>query len=288
MVYLFLCIVFNSLLYVIFTIFKKHHINTLQAIVVNYLVAFVLAYTQSATSYDLLEIPFQKWFFSTVILAVLFISLFNLMAKTTQYLGVSVAAISGKMSMIIPVVFGIIIYKEPISGLKIFAIVLALVAVYLTSVKGKGVVNTKLLYLPMILFLGSGILDTLLKYVEKNYVLSDEVSVFIGTIFLNAMLIGVVVLLINKKLKEGYFEAKNILAGFVLGVFNYYAMYFLVKSLQTIGKLDSSRVFTLNNIGIVLLSALLGFILFQEKFSTKNKIGILFAIISVYLLMISS
>ena len=288
MVYLFLCIVFNSLLYVIFTIFKKHDINTLQAIVVNYLVAFTLAYTQSTASYDLLEIPSQKWFFSTVILGALFISLFILMAKTTQYLGVSVAAISGKMSMIIPVVFGIIIYKEPISGLKIFAIVLALVAVYLTSVKGKGVVNTKLLYLPMILFLGSGILDTLLKYVEKNYVLPNEVSVFIGTIFLNAMLIGVIVLLFKKKSKEGSFEAKNIFAGFALGVFNYYAMYFLVKSLQTIGKLDSSRVFTLNNIGIVLLSALLGFLLFQEKFSTKNKIGILFAIVSVYLLMISS
>jgi len=287
MVYLLLCIVFNTILYVVFTIFKKHDVNTLQAIVVNYVVAFSLAFWQSKAHYNVIEIPNQKWFFASIILGVLFISLFNLMAKTTQYLGVSVAAISGKMSMVIPVLFGILIYKEPINTLKIVAIILALFAVYLTSVKDEKGVNLKLLYLPIILFVGSGILDTLLKFVEKNYVLQNEVSVFIGTIFFNAMLIGLSILLIKKKKHQNLFETKSFIGGLILGIFNYYAMYFLVRSLQTVGETDSSKVFTLNNIGIVLLSALFGFVLFKEKFSLKNIIGIIFAVISVYLLMIS-
>jgi drug/metabolite transporter (DMT)-like permease len=271
----------------LFTVFKKHHINTLQAIVVNYLVAFSFAYWQSEVNYNFVEIPHQKWFFATVILGVLFISLFNLMAKTTQYLGVSVAAISGKMSMVIPVLFGILVYKEPVNLLKIIAIILALFAVYLTSVKGEKEVNLKLIYLPIILFFGSGFLDTLLKYFEKHFVNENEVSIFIGTVFFNAMLIGSILLLFNKKKNKPFIEIKSFLGGIILGIFNYYAMFFLVRSLQTVGKLDSSKVFTLNNIGIVLLSAFFGLILFKEKFNRKNIIGIVFAVISVYLLLIS-
>ena len=287
MIFLLLSILFNSVLYVVFTVFKKQEIDTLQAIVINYFIASSLAFSQANVSYGLLKTPNQKWFFATIILGVLFISLFNLMAKTTQYLGVSVAAISGKMSMVIPVLFGIMVYKEPVNLLKIVAIFLALSAVYLTSIKEKMEVNIKLLYLPVILFFGSGLLDTLLKYFEKNYVATDEVSIFIGTIFFNAMLIGIVVLLIKSTKRKIRFNVKNIIGGVLLGIFNYYAMFFLVKSLQTMGKYDSSKVFTLNNIGIVLVSALFGFLLFQEKFSKKNILGIFFAILSVYLLMIS-
>jgi drug/metabolite transporter (DMT)-like permease len=101
------------------------------------------------------------------------------------------------------------------------------------------------------------------------------------------MLIGFIILLFKKQKKHHLFEIKSVIGGIVLGIFNYFAMYFLVKSLQTIGETDSSRVFTLNNIGIVLLSAFFGFILFKEKFNTKNIIGIIFAVISVYLLLIS-
>ncbi len=287
MIYLFLCIFFNSVLYVVFTVFKTRNINTLQAIVVNYFVAFSFANWQSEAPYNLHQIPQQKWYFFSLILGVLFISLFNLMAKTTQYLGVSVAAISGKMSMVIPVLFGIFIYKEPANYLKVIAIILALIAVYLTSIKGEKEINLKLLYFPIILFFGSGMLDTLLKYVEKYYVQPNEVAIFIGTIFFNAFIIGLLILFYQRNKNKTLITYKNIFGGIVLGIFNYFAMFFLVKSLQTIGSTDSSKVFTLNNIGIVLLSAFFGFILFQEKFNTKNRIGIIFAVISVYLLLIS-
>lgn len=287
MFYLVLCIFFNSILYVVFTIFKKHNINTLQAIVVNYFIAFSFAYLKADMLPDFLEIPKQKWYFASFILSILFISLFNLMAVTTQYLGVSVAAISSKMSMVIPVLFGIFIYNEPNNSLKTIAIILALVAVYFTSIKEKKEVNMTYLYLPIILFFGTGILDTFLKFVEKNYVSPNEVSIFIGTIFLHAFIIGSFILYFRNRKQKIKMEVKNVIGGIVLGIFNYYAMFFLVLSLQTIGKLDSSKVFTINNIGIVLVSAFFGFVLFREKFSKKNILGIVFAIISVYLLLIS-
>jgi drug/metabolite transporter (DMT)-like permease len=285
MFYLLLSILFNTILYIIFKVFKKYDINVLQALIVNYFVAFLLAFYYSDTSYSLLKIPNQKWYFATLILGFLFIALFDLIAKTTQYLGVSVAAISGKMSMVIPVLFGILVYNEPTNILKVSAIILALIAVYLTSLTEEKELNLKLIYYPIILFFGSGILDTLLKYFEKKFVADNEVSIFIGTIFFNAMIIGIVFLFFTKKKETKLINFKNVLGGIILGVFNYYAMFFLVKSLQTLGKSDSSKVFTLNNIGIVLLSAIFGYILFKEKFSKKNILGIILALISVYLLM---
>ena len=53
------------------------------------------------------------------------------------------------------------------------------------------------------------------------------------------------------------------------------------------GKDDSSKVFTLNNVGIVLFSTILGFLIFHEKFTTKNKIGVLLAIISIALITLT-
>ncbi len=288
MIYIFICIFLNAILFVIFKLFSRFKINTLQAIVFNYIVAGTLALSQADTNYGISDFSKQKWFYAAILLGFLFISIFNIMAKTTQLLGVSVAAITGKMSMIIPVFFGYILYNENFGVIKITAVILAILAVYLTSIKEKREVELKLFYYPFLLFIGSGLLDTLLKYFETNYVKQNEVNVFIGTVFFIAFFIGVITLLyyrIQGKLSLSY---KNIFAGVVLGIVNYYSMYYLLKALQTIGLTDSSKVFTLNNIGIVLFSSLIGYFLFEEKYTGKNKIGIVLSIISILLLTLST
>jgi uncharacterized membrane protein len=46
---------------------------------------------------------------------------------------------------------------------------------------------------------------------------------------------------------------------------------------------ESSTIFTINNVAIVLLSTLLGIILFKERLLPKNWIGIALAVISIIL-----
>ena len=67
---------------------------------------------------------------------------------------------------------------------------------------------------------------------------------------------------------------------------NYYSIIFLIKALQ-IKTLDSSTLFTINNVGIVVASTLVGFLLFKEQFSLKNKLGILLAITAIVLVSIA-
>ena len=49
--------------------------------------------------------------------------------------------------------------------------------------------------------------------------------------------------------------------------------------------MESSTAFTLNNVGIVILSTLFGLFIFKEKLISKNWFGIIIAIVSIILIM---
>jgi uncharacterized membrane protein len=59
-------------------------------------------------------------------------------------------------------------------------------------------------------------------------------------------------------------------------------MEFLLKALQTEG-LESSTLFTINNVSVVILTTVFALLLFKEKLIKKNWIGIGLAIISILL-----
>ena len=283
MIYLFFSIVISSFLYVIFKLFARFKVNTLQAIVVNYFVAGGMGFLLFENEVNIAKIPQKPWFIGAVLLGILFISVFNLMALTSQKNGVSVASVSSKMSIALPVIFAVIVYNEQLSLIKIAGIILALIAVYLASVKKQTTtLNTKSLFLPFLLFFGSGMIDTGLKYVETNYVMPDETPIFSAFIFCCAAIIGV--LLISWQGIKGKLNIKKrtLLWGVILGVPNYFSIYYLLKALQS-DVYNSSIIFTVNNVAIVMFSTILGILIFKEKLTKKNWVGIFIAIISIFL-----
>ena len=287
MIYLILSIVFSTSLFVIFKYFDVFKIDTLKAIVINYIVAFTLGFLLAEIDFSIAEVPNQPWFFGAITLGLMFVSIFFVMALTAQRNGVSVVSVAGKMSVVIPVIFGVILYNESLSAIKIIGIVLAVVAVYLASVKEDLEKHEKAgLLLPVILFLGSGAIDTTLKYVEINYVADNEVAIFSGSLFGFAAFFGLIILLFKTLKKRESFGVKNLIAGVVLGVPNYYSIVFLIKALQTKG-IESSTLFTINNVGIVVVSTLVGLLIFKESFSLKNKIGIALAVIGIIMVAIA-
>lgn len=287
MIYLILSIVFSTSLFVIFKYFEIYKIHTLKAIVVNYLVAFTIGFLLAERKIPLSSLPQEPWFYGALTLGVMFITIFLVMALTTQRNGVAVVSVAGKMSVVIPIVFGIVLYNESVGFFKIIGIVLALIAVYLVAAKDKKVTGYKKgsLLFPILLFLGSGTIDTTLKYVQKQYVSTEDVVVFSSSLFGFAALFGLLILGINQLKHREAFGFKNMVAGIVLGVPNYYSIVFLIKALQ-IERFDSSTLFTINNVGIVVVSTLIGLWLFKEQFSLKNKIGILLAIVGIVLVAV--
>ena len=284
MIYLLLSILSSTIIFVVFRLYKKFGVNTLQAIIVNYFIACTVGFFGYIEGSDITHVPNESWFPGALMLGFLFIAVFNLAAITTQKSGLSVVAVATKMSVAIPVLCGIFLYNESTGILKITGILLALVAVYLTSIKTKeGIsIKSKNLIFPLLVFLGSGIIDTSLKYLETSYVSKTDVGLFSSTIFATAGLIGTIILIVQAFMGKLKITLKNILGGIALGIPNYFSIYFLVLALRTKG-FDSSTIFTMNHVAIVTFSTLVGIILFKEKLLPKNWIGLGLAILSIIL-----
>lgn len=287
MIYLLLSILASTIIFIIFKLFEKFQINIFQAIVVNYCIAFttgILSYNGTIT---ISQLPNLDWFYYTLILGALFIIVFNLMAITTQKSGLSVVSVATKMSVVVPVLFGLLYYNESLGNVKLIGIAIALIAVYLTSNKSKqGItVNRKSIVLPILVFIGSGIIDTSIKFLEDTYVANNDVPLFSAIIFLAAAIIGFIFIIIQIIRGSFKFEFKNIIAGICLGVPNYFSIYFLVKTLRS-DILESSGIFAINNVSIVALSTFAGIFIFKEKLIRKNWIGIALAILSIVLISI--
>ena len=282
MIYLLLSILASTIIFIIFKLFEKFQINIFQAIVVNYCIAFttgILSYNGTIT---ISQLPNLDWFYYTLILGALFIIVFNLMGLTTQKSGLSVVSVATKMSVVVPVLFGLLYYNESLGTLKLIGIAIALIAVYLTSNKSnQGItVNRKSIVLPILVFIGSGIIDTSIKFLEDTFVAKNDVPLFSAIIFLAAAILGFVFISIQIIKGSFKFEFKNVIAGICLGVPNYFSILVLLYALSYNG-IESSVIFPINNMGIVLVSALVSFIWFKEHFSRKNWIGIAVAILSI-------
>ena len=283
MEYLALSVLASSLIFVIFKLYDRFKIQTLNAIIINYVIACLVGLYSFQGNLTASEVTTKPWFWGTVFMGILFIVVFNLMAATSQKIGVSSASVATKMSLAIPVVFGIWMYGERLGLFEIIGILLALAAVYLASMKKKNVLSrTYLLFLPIAVFLGSGIIDTCIKYAQAFYVPEQEFSLFSALVFGSAACVGILFLTVKSIKKPLRFRLRDIIGGCCLGVPNYFSIYFLMKSLDN-SILNSASIFTINNVAIVMLSTLVGIVLFNERISAKNWIGIGLAVISIVL-----
>jgi drug/metabolite transporter (DMT)-like permease len=288
LIYLLLSVLSSSVIFVIFKLFERFKINTLQAIIFNYFFAFSAGMLVDRQPLNVSKVVSEAWFLGTFILGFMFIAVFYLAALTTQKSGLSVVSVATKMSVAIPVLFGIILYNESTGWIKIFGIILALVAVYLTSIKKKEGIKIKKrnLIFPLLVFFGSGIIDTTLKFLETSYVAEADVALFSSSIFAIAGIIGICILIFQGIRGSLQLSFKNVIGGVALGIPNFGSIYFLVLALRTEG-MESSTIFPLNNVAIVMISTFLGILLFKERMLPKNWIGILLAVASIILIATS-
>ncbi len=283
MLHLGLSILFSSVIFIIFKMYGFYRVQTSYAIVVNYVVACSVGLLFITRSFTLQDLLLKEWLPGTLAMGILFIVVFNIMAKTSQQMGISVASVATKMSLVIPVICGLVLYNERLGSLRILGIVIALAAVYFASYKKRNAIEGRYLFLlPALLFMGSGIIDASIKYMEARLVPEEELPLFSATVFGAAALTGMVSVLVKQRKKLLKLGGRDILGGIVLGVTNYFSIYFLLKALDS-QLFNSAAVFTINNVAIVMLSTLLGMLLFKEHISSKNWAGIGLAIISILL-----
>jgi len=268
---------FNVIL-IVFKLLDKYGVDNLQAISVNYITAGCLSIFLTRRPYSIPEIVNADWFYYAVGVGIMFILVFNLLAKASQKIGMAIPTVANKMSLVIPIIVAIFLFNDSFSALKLFGILLALAGVYFVSTVGSKLsFDKKYLGLILIIFFGQGLADVLFAIAEKWFVSADDLGIFFCVIFSSAGLLGLC-MLIPKLIKgSSKFQFKNIFWGIGLGIPNFLTLLFFFRSLDS-GELESSQVYPIYNIGVVVLSALIGFLLFKEKLSTSNWFGVLLSV----------
>lgn len=283
MMYLLLSILFSTITVSFFKLFERYGVDTLQGIVFNYLTCAIAGSIIMGSNPIAQQVWQTPWYVYTAVLGLLFITIFFAIAQTAQRISVSASMVAAKLSVVIPVLVAVVLYNSPINALKIVGILLSLVAVWLISQKQSNNQQQAkhLLWLPAIVFLGSGCIDTLLNFIQKQFIPPYTEAQLVTTVFSNAFVLGFIFLLIKVVKGQTKLHVKHVLWGFALGIPNYFSMYFLVKTLTLF---EPTYIFPVNNIGIVAASTLVGVLLFAEKPTLQNKIGLLLAIFSIVLI----
>lgn len=282
--FLFFSILSATCIFIIFRYFEKFGINNVNAIFINYLTAFIFGILVSGPEIFELSTSKSTWIILALIIGILFVLVFFIMAKSTQIAGITVSSIAGKMSVIIPMTFSIVYYHEQLDLVKILAIAMAPIGVFLVVVKKNKRQDTLNKFsLPILLFLGAGLIDSLLKYVQASHLQNGNVLVFSTYLFFIAMLTTYLSRLFLKNGKRNKISKKDIIGGLILGIVNFGSLSFIILALRESG-LDSSILFGINNIGIILFSITSGIILFKEKLTLINWLGVFISIVTLFLL----
>ncbi|MDF1574357.1 MAG: DMT family transporter [Bacteroidales bacterium] len=290
--FLILCILSSTGIFIIFKSISRLYIPVFPVIVINYLVATLLGLIINTGDAGLPAILDARWLPVSIIIGILFILMFFLVAHSTKKAGLSVTTVASKMSVIFPIVFSLIIDpSDQLTQMKSTAVIIALGGVVLTVYKPEnGSFGRSAVFIPLLLFVGMGVVDSLVKLAQQQYVDDVETALFSAILFLNAFLSGLLAMLIFRKDRRQFFKGRVWAWGGLLGAVNFGSIYFMVRALHyspSDGRsLDSSVIFGANNISIVALSVLVGLWVFKEELKLINWIGIGLSALALLLFML--
>ena len=156
--------------------------------------------------------------------------------------------------------------------------------IYLSSTRaGQLSFDKRYLWIIIIIFLGQGISDAIFNDFAQNFP-NEKGYLFFMTLFFVASVTGLIIYFLksfNKKHKNP-FKLKNVIWGFVFGIPNFFSLVFFLQALAT-STLESSVVFPLVSMGIMVSSSILGVLLFKENLNKNNWLGIFLCICAIYI-----
>lgn len=290
--YLALSIVATTLIFVVFRFIGQQNVHTFQAIVVNYFVSVGLGlFLLPQQSVELAALPVE--FYQTgLAIGLLFVINFWFMGRATQLFGVAPATILARISLVIPAFFSVWMFGEVFNGLKALGLLSAILAIVLTLYE-PGLIN-KLrdparwwpYFFPIGAFLGTGIIDSLFKVAEVQFLDDIPNLYFLLYLFGFAGLAGA--LFITYRFLAGYtkLDRRALPFGFILGIVNFFAIYFLLLALSA-SNLAGSVLFPVNSVSIVALSTLISYSIFKEPLNTFNFGGFLLAVSAILLITLA-
>jgi drug/metabolite transporter (DMT)-like permease len=282
MFYIFLSICCSVIVSVLLKLAKRYQIDVYQAITWNYSAAILLTWVFFRPHLTHLQ---GAPVFTYLLLGILLPLLFVVMAVSIRLTGIVRTDVAERLSLFIPVLAAFLLFGEVLNWIKVTGIFIGVVAmICLIPWKSRLAVrrrSTNSWFYLLLIFIGMGVIDVLLKQIAKFTDVPFTTSLFI--VFILAFTISIIGLLYMVYTKKMRFSWPHILIGWVLGTANFGNILFNIKAHQALSN-QPSTVFSTMNIGVIVAGALVGLLIFREKLSRLNVIGIMLAIIAIVII----
>ena len=282
MIYLILAIIFSTGVFVAMRLFERYKLDNHQALMWNYVFASGTGFAICEHWDTVPQLVAEPWFGLSLLTGFWFIFTYLLMTASTQRSGVTVTSLSSKLSVVLPILAGVVMLGERLNFVASTGIVLALVALVLV-LGGRGGSNekhNKNWLLPVCIFFGTGTGDILMKITEQRNA-GDDLGFMIAFIYFVALIFGVIIVAYDLIRGKSKWQWKSAIGGIGLGVINFFSTSSVYHAMRSF---DNVVLFPIYNIGVVSLTAIIGWLVFKEKLTLKNYIGLIIAVIAVILI----
>ncbi|MCE7060946.1 EamA family transporter [Dyadobacter sp. CY343] len=294
MLYFALAVVFTVALYLIMRAYPRYQVNSFHAVVFNY---YSCVLTGLVLTPDLAVFQQVRWnsegTLLTLALGSLFVTAFMLIGLTAQKVSVTAASLAGNMSLVIPVLFGLFIFKnnnKDFTFLNYTGLMVALAALALGAIQTKdktknqpqGALSALWLF-PVLTFLASGTNNTLINFLSVKYYEPGQTTVFMIIACTGAVIIGTTILIYRIFAYKEQLKLRSIIGGLILGVPNFLSLYFLLLALASFGN-SAAFVFPIYNILSMLVSSVAAWLIYRERLNSLNKWGLVLAVIAILLI----
>lgn len=284
MLFLLAAMLCSTSILICFKVFGKTGIDDTTAITTNYLTGAILGFHSIRNDVSFNGIMNAPWLVLALLMGFILIAGFILFAISTRKAGVAITSISSRISVIIPVLLGIIVFGDSLGALKIIGILLTFFAFILIFRKDKKALPaTAAILIPLLVFILSGMNDGTLKIAQHYFIENNQTDYirYAATSFLSAFVLCIPFIIYQKKKGNAKPDVKSMGAGIFLGILNWYSIYFMLNGLKI---MEVSVFFPILNIGVVTLSTIAGYFIFREKLRLINIIGIFTAIVAIVLI----
>jgi len=297
-IYLILAILCSSSIAMIFKISEGQNLNRLAVTSFNYLCASLVALFMLLVDFPELGVgggSFESvvlknetlfslnssvfWGISVGVFAGVFFFLsFLFYQKSVRESGMSLSGAFGKLGILIPMLFSLVIWREYPRILQWTGIAMALLSILLLNWpfgrSGNGV------KVSLILLFVSGGLAEFTNKLFQNYTVPGYKNVFLLSVFSSAFLISFLVL--SKSRTQ--FKKREVLTGFLVGLPNLFSSFFLIAALESI---KGSVAFPVYSAGSVALISFGGFVVFGEKLRRLEVFALAMVLLSLIMVNLS-
>lgn len=282
MIYVLASALCSVLVSVLLKLARRFGLDVPQLVAWNYVAAVMLAALLFQPALAPLRAPGAPWF-ALAGLGVLLPTIFVALGTSVRHAGIVRSDVAQRLSLLLSLLAAFALFGEQLDATKALGCalgLLALLGMVWRSQHGQSAKGAAGWYWPLLVFVGFGAIDVLFKRVAAA-------GVPLGTSLLAMFALSLpvaLVLAVWQRVRNGVrFTLRGVLGGLLLGLLNFGNILFYLRAHRALPQ-HPALVFASMNLGVVVLGALAGVLLFRERLSRLNLAALLLALLAIVLL----